>query len=254
MLLVMDIGNTNVVVGCIEGEKVFFIERMSTDRKKTELEYAISIKNVLEIYGIRGRDVEGAIISSVVPQITEVVRSATEKLICKPPKVVGPGLKTGLNIMMDQPAQLGSDLVVDAVAAMAEHPVPLIIIDMGTATTVSVVDSKKRYIGGMIMPGIRTATDSLVSNAAQLQQISFEPPKKLIGSNTIDCMKSGALYGNAAALDGLIDRIQEELGESCTTVATGGLAESVVPLCKKKIVVDNNLLMKGLQIIYDKNR
>lgn len=254
MLLVMDIGNTNVVIGCIEGDKIYFIERMSTDRRKTELEYAISIKNVLEIYDIHGGHIEGAIISSVVPQITEVVRSATEKLIRKSVKVVGPGLKTGLNIMMDQPAQLGSDLVVNAVAAMAEHPVPLIIIDMGTATTVSVVNSKRIYIGGMILPGIRTATDSLVSNAAQLQQISFEMPKKLIGSNTIDCMKSGALYGSAAALDGLIERIEEELGEPCITVATGGLSGTVVPLCKKQIIVDDDLLMKGLQIVYNKNR
>lgn len=189
-----------------------------------------------------------------MPQITEVVKHAIEKLIHKSVKVVGPGLKTGLNIRMDNPAQLGSDLVVDAVAAMAEHPVPLVVIDMGTATTVSVINSKRYYIGGMILPGIRTASDSLVSNAAQLTQISFELPKRLIGSNTIDCMKSGAMYGNAAALDGLLERIEEELGETCTAVATGGLAKCVIPLCKRKILLDDNLLMKGLQIIYNKNR
>ncbi len=254
MLLVIDIGNTNIVVGCIEGDKIFFEERLSTDRRRTELEYAIDIKNVLEIYDIQPLKIDGAIISSVVPQITEVVRKAMKKLIDRTPKVVGPGLKTGLNIVMDQPAQLGSDLVVDAVAAMADHPVPLIIIDMGTATTVSVVDHTKSYIGGMILPGIRTATDSLVTNAAQLQQISFDMPKKLIGSNTIECMQSGALYGNAAAIDGLIDRIEGELKEPCTVVATGGLAAYIVPLCRKKIIVDNNLLLKGLQIIYNKNR
>lgn len=254
MLLVIDIGNTNIVLGCIEGEKISFIERLSTDRKRTELEYAVSIKNVLEIYGIRSDAIEGGIISSVVPQITEAVKTAAEKLIRRPVKVVGPGLKTGLNIRMDNPAQLGSDLVVDAVAAMAEHPVPLIIIDMGTATTVCVVNGSGNYIGGMILPGIRTASDSLVSNAAQLTQISFEKPKRLIGTNTIDCMKSGAMYGNAAALDGLIERIEEELGEPCTAVATGGLAKCVIPLCRKKIILDDNLLMKGLQIIYNKNR
>lgn len=254
MLLVIDIGNTNIVLGCIEGEKISFIERLSTDRKRTELEYAVSIKNVLEIYGIRSDAIEGGIISSVVPQITEAVKTAAEKLIRRPVKVVGPGLKTGLNIRMDNPAQLGSDLVVDAVAAMAEHPVPLIIIDMGTATTVCVVNGGGNYIGGMILPGIRTASDSLVSNAAQLTQISFEKPKRLIGTNTIDCMKSGAMYGNAAALDGLIERIEEELGEPCTAVATGGLAKCVIPLCRKKIILDDNLLMKGLQIIYNKNR
>lgn len=254
MLLVIDIGNTNIVVGCIQKEKIYFIERMSTERRRTELEYAISFKNVLEIYRIDMKQIEGSIISSVVPQITEVVRTAVSKLIHGPVKVVGPGLKTGLNILMDNPGQLGSDMVVDAVAAMAEHPVPLIIIDMGTATTVSVVNSKRNYIGGMILPGIRTASDSLVTNAAQLMQISFEKPKKLIGSNTIDCMKSGAMYGNAAALDGLIERIEEELGEPCTAIATGGLAKTVIPLCKKNIIVDDNLLLKGLQIIYDRNR
>lgn len=254
MILAIDIGNTNIVLGCIENEKIYFIERLSTERKHTELEYAVSIKNVLEIYNIQSDSIEGGIISSVVPQITEVVKHAVEKLIHKSVKVVGPGLKTGLNIRMDNPAQLGSDLVVDAVAAMAEHPVPLVVIDMGTATTVSVINSKRYYIGGIILPGIRTASDSLVSNAAQLTQISFELPKRLIGSNTIDCMKSGAMYGNAAALDGLLERIEEELGETCTAVATGGLAKCVIPLCKRKILLDDNLLMKGLQIIYNKNR
>lgn len=255
MLLVIDIGNTNIVLGCIKKEKVYFIERLSTDRKKTDLEYAINIKNVLEIYHIPIEEIEGGIISSVVPQITEVVHEAAEKLIHKPIKVVGPGVKTGLNILMDNPAQLGSDLVVDSVAAMAEHPVPLIVIDMGTATTVCVINSKKNYIGGLIIPGVRTASDSLVNNAAQLTQISLDKPKRLIGTNTIDCMKSGALYGNAASLDGIINRINEELGETCTVVATGGLAKVVIPLCKHKdIVLDDNLLLKGLQIIYEKNR
>lgn len=253
MILAIDIGNTNIVLGCIEGEHIYFIERISTDRKKTALEYAINIKNVLEIYDVDRTAIAGGIISSVVPQITDEVRQAAEKLIGTSVKVVGPGLKTGLNIRTENPAQLGSDLVVDAVAALAEQPVPLIIFDMGTATTVSVIDRDKNYIGGMILPGIRTASDSLVSNAALLPQISFETPKRLIGSNTIDCMKSGAMYGNAAALDGLIDRIEEELGEACTAIATGGLAKCVIPLCRRKILIDENLLMKGLQIIYNKN-
>lgn len=254
MILVIDIGNTNIVLGGIEGEKIYFIERVSTDRQRTELEYAVNLKSVLEIYNIELSEIEGGIISSVVPPLTEVVRTAVQKLIREPVKVVGPGLKTGLNILMDNPAQLGSDLVVDAVAALAEHPVPLVVIDMGTATTVSVIDSRRRYIGGMILPGVRTANDSLVSKAAQLTQISFEKPKKLIGSNTIECMKSGAMYGNAAALDGLIDRIEEELGQKCTVVATGGLAKAIIPLCKREIILDDDLLLKGLQIIYNKNR
>ena len=168
-------------------------------------------------------------------------------------KVVGPGLKNGLRIKTDNPAQLGSDQVVNAVAALAEFKPPLIIIDMGTATTVSVVNREGAYIGCLIMPGLKIAMESLVSRTAQLTQVSLETPKRLIGSNTSDCMKSGALYGHASALDGLITRIEEELGEKCTVVATGGLASLVVPLCKSRIILEDDLLLKGLQIIYYKN-
>lgn len=142
----------------------------------------------------------------------------------------------------------------DSVAALAEHKPPLIIIDMGTATTVCVINEKRQYLGGMILPGVRTSLDSLVSNTSLLQQIGLEPPEKVIGRNTIDSMKSGILYGNAAALDGLIERIEEELGQSCRILATGGLAKFVIPFCKREITIDDDLLLKGLKIIYDKNR
>lgn len=253
MILVIDIGNTNIVVGCIEGERTYFIERMATDKQRTELEYAITLKNVLELYGIAPENIKGGIISSVVPPLTKCVKSAAEKLLHKSVKVVGPGLKNGLCIKTDNPAQLGSDQVVNAVAALAEYKPPLIIVDMGTATTVSVINHESAYIGCLIMPGLRIATDSLVNRTAQLTQISLETPKKLIGSNTIDCMKSGALFGHAAAIDGLAMRIEEELGDTCTVVATGGLAGLVVPLCKRKIILEDDLLLKGLQIIYHKN-
>lgn len=254
MILAIDVGNSNIVVGCMEKDDIRFIERLSTDRKKTELEYAVSIKNIMEIYNIRGGDLEGGIISSVVPQLTEILKRAVEKLIKAPVKIVGPGLKTGLNILIDNPAQLGGDLLVDSVAALAEHKPPLVIIDMGTATTVCVINEKRQYLGGMILPGIRTSLDSLVSNTSLLQQIGLEPPAKVIGSNTIDGMKCGILYGNAAALDGLIGRIEEELGKQCTILATGGLAKFVIPFCKREILIDDDLLLKGLKIIYDKNR
>lgn len=230
-----------------------FIERIATDKKKTSMEYAISLKNVLEIYQTHPDMIEGGIISSVVPLLTDVLKQATEKLIRHPVKVVGPGLKTGLRIQTDNPAQLGSDQVVDAVAAIAEYPTPLIIVDMGTATTISVVDKHAAFIGCVIMPGVRIATDSLVNSTAQLTQISLTPPKKLIGSNTIDSMKSGAMYGHAASIDGLIDRIEEELGQKCSIVATGGLSGMVVSLCKHKMTIEEDLMLKGLQIIYNKN-
>ena len=228
MILAIDIGNTNIVVGCIDEEKIYFTERLSTVRTKTELEYAVDLKTVLDIYHIKRTDIEGCIISSVVPQITGIAKLAAEKILKKEVMVLGPGVKTGLNIVMDNPGQLGADLVADAVAGLASYPVPLVVIDMGTATTISVVNSKKQYIGGMIMPGVGISLDALTARASQLSGISIDAPRHIIGKNTIECMKSGVLYSNAAALDGIIDRIEEELGEKTTVIATGGLAKKIV--------------------------
>ena len=155
---------------------------------------------------------------------------------------------------MDNPAQVGSDLIVNAVAAIHEHKAPLIIIDMGTATTISVVDKNQNYIGGMIIPGIRISLDALTSRTSQLPRISLDAPKKIIGKNTIDCMKSGVLNGNASCIDGMIDRIEKELGEHATVIATGGLAKSIIPHCVKDIIIDDELLLKGLWLIYQKNK
>ncbi len=254
MILAIDIGNTNIVVGCIDHEKTYFIERLSTSRTKTELEYAVDLKTLLDIYHIKRSEIEGCIISSVVPQITNIAKLAAEKILRKEPVVLGPGVKTGLNIMMDNPGQLGADLVADAVAGIASYPVPLIVIDMGTATTVSVVNSKKQYIGGMILPGVGISLDALTAGASQLSGISIDAPKHIIGKNTVECMKSGVLYSSAAALDGIIDRIEEELGEKTTVIATGGLAKKIVSHCRKEIILDEELLLKGLLIIYEKNK
>ena len=223
-------------------------------RTKTELEYAIDIKSVLDIYHIRNQELEGGIISSVVPQITTVAKMAVEKILKKEILVVGAGIRTGLNIRIDNPAQLGSDLVVDSVAAIAQYPVPLLIFDMGTANTVCVIDKNKNYVGGMIYPGIGVSLDSLTANASQLGGISLETPEHIIGKNTVECMKSGAIYSSAAAIDGLIDRLEEELDGEVTVIATGGLAKKIVPYCRRKIILDDELLLKGLAIIYHKNR
>ena len=254
MILAIDIGNTNIVVVCIDEEKIYFTERLSTVRTKTELEYAVDLKTVLDIYHIKRTDIEGCIISSVVPQITGIAKLAAEKILKKEVMVLGPGVKTGLNIVMDNPGQLGADLVADAVAGLASYPVPLVVIDMGTATTISVVNSKKQYIGGMIMPGVGISLDALTARASQLSGISIDAPRHIIGKNTIECMKSGVLYSNAAALDGIIDRIEEELGEKTTVIATGGLAKKIVPHCRKEIILDEELLLKGLMLIYRKNK
>ena len=254
MILAIDIGNTNIVVGCIDKDKTYFIERISTDRNKTELEYAIMFKNVLDIYRIKPDDLEGGIVCSVVPQITQIVRIAVQKILPKDIMVLGPGIKTGMNILMDNPAQVGSDLIADAVGAINEYPAPLIIFDMGTATTVCVVDKNKNYIGGMILPGIRTSLDALTARAAQLSGIELAAPKRIIGKNTIECMRSGIINSNAAAVDGIVSRMEEELGEKATVVATGGLAKLIVPLCKQQVILDEVLLLKGLLCIYEKNK
>ena len=241
-------------MGCIDQDRCVFVERLSTVRTKTELEYAIDIKNVLDIYHIRRNELEGGIISSVVPQITTIVKMAVEKILKREALVVGAGIRTGLNIRIDNPAQLGSDLVVDSVAGIAEYPVPLLIFDMGTANTVCVIDRNKNYIGGMIYPGIGVSLDSLTAHASQLGGISLEAPEHIVGKNTAECMKSGVLYSSAAAIDGIVDRLEEELGSDVTVVATGGLAKKIVPYCRRKIILDDNLLLKGLAIIYRKNR
>ncbi len=254
MILAIDIGNTNIVIGCIEGRECIFVERLSTVRTKTELEYAIDIKSVLDIYHIRRTDLEGGIISSVVPQITTVAKLAVEKILKKEVLVVGAGIKTGLNIRIDNPAQLGSDLVVDSVAAIAEYEAPLLVFDMGTANTVCVIDKDKNYIGGMIYPGIGVSLDSLTSKASQLGGISLEAPGHIVGKNTAECMKSGIIYSAAASIDGIIDRLRDEIGGRITVIATGGLAKKIIPYCRRDIILDDNLLLKGLSVIYRKNR
>lgn len=254
MILAVDIGNSNIVIGAFEDETVLFIERLSTNQQCTSLEYVISVKNIMELNGVCVDDVEGCIISSVVPSVTEAVKTALERLTGTRVMTVGPGIKTGLKIMLDNPVQLGSDRVADAVAAVNLYEAPLIIIDMGTATTVSVIDENKDYLGGMIIPGLRVSLDSLTMRTSQLPKIGIEPPKKVIGANTVDCMKSGIVYYSAAGIDGVIDRIEETLGKKCTVVSTGGLANKIIPHCRREIVIDEQLLLKGLMIIYNKNK
>lgn len=254
MILAVDIGNSNIVIGCFDRERILLVERVSTNRSATVLEYAVILKTVLELNGLSVSALEGGIISSVVPSVTNAVKAAIEKLTGKTPLVVGPGLKTGLRLQVENPAQLGSDRIVDAVAAVSAYPCPLITIDMGTATTISVVDGSRTFIGGLIMPGLRVSTDALADKAAQLPHIELAAPDRAIGRGTVECMKSGVIYGCAAMLDGLVGRIQEELGQKCTVVATGGLAELVVPYCQEKIVLDSQLLLKGLLLLYRKNR
>ena len=254
MLLAIDIGNTNIVIGCIQDDEINFTARIATDYNRTSDQYGVEIKSILEAYGIRREDISDCIISSVVPPVFNSVSTGVVKVIGKQPMVVGPGLKTGLDIQVDNPSQVGSDRVVIAVAALAEYEAPLILMDLGTATTLEVVLPPKTYIGGVIFPGVKLSLDALTNRAAQLPGISLDQPKHVIGKNTVDCMRSGMMYGTAAMLDGVIDRMEEEIGCKCTLIATGGMAQFITPLCKREIILEKNLLMKGLNLIYKKNK
>ncbi len=254
MLLAIDIGNTNIVIGCIREDEIVFKARIATDRIRTSDQYGVEIKNMLEAFGVRISEIEDCIISSVVPPVFNSVRTGVIKVIGKQPMVVGPGLKTGLNIHVDVPSQVGSDRIVIAVAALAEYEAPLILMDMGTATTIEVVEPENHYMGGVIFPGVMVSLDALTSRAAQLPGISLDKPKSVIGKNTVDCMRSGMMYGTASMIDGIIDRIGEELGHKSTIIATGGLAQFITPLCKHEIILEKELLLKGLNTIYKKNK
>lgn len=252
MVIAVDIGNTNIVVGGMD-EKIKFVGRIATDKNRTEYEYAIMLSGLLQMHNIKEENIEGAIISSVVPPLTTVMKKAIISACAKEPLIVGPGIKTGLNIQTDNPSALGSDLVVDAVAALSEYKPPMIVIDMGTATTMSVIDSKSRYIGGAIMPGIMVSQNALSANTSQLPYIDISAPERVIGKNTIECMKSGMVNGAAGMIDGMIDRIQEEIGEKVTVIATGGLSGTIIPHCRREITYDADLLLKGLYILFKKN-
>lgn len=254
MLLAIDIGNTNLVIGCIKDDEILFKARIATDRLRTSDQYGVEIKNMLEAYGARIDEIEDCIISSVVPPVFNSVRTGVMKIIGRQPMVVGPGLKTGLNIHVDIPGQVGSDRIVIAVAALAEYKAPMILMDLGTATTIEVVAPENVYMGGVIFPGVKVSLEALTSRAAQLPAISLDKPKSVIGKNTVDCMRSGMMYGTAAMIDGLVDRIEEELGHRATIIATGGLAQFITPLCRREIILEKDLLLKGLNIIYKKNK
>ena len=254
MILAIDVGNTNIVLGCTEDGNITNVLRVHTNQYATAVEHAIVLRQVLEFYKVDPLALEGTLLSSVVPAVTEALTEAIKRLTGKDCLVVGPGMKTGMNVRIDDPGTLAGDLVVGSVAAMGVYGTPVLVLDMGTATTLSVIDEKKRYRGGVIMTGVAVSTEALAARTAQLPRIAYEPPKSVIGTNTVDCMKSGVMYANACALDGMVERLEEELGSRCTVVATGGLAGVITPLCRREMILDDDLLLKGLCLIYEKNR
>lgn len=253
MILAVDIGNTNIVVGCIEEGNILFEARMATDRLKTSDQYCVELKSLLSLYEVSPKNISGSIVSSVVPPVLNSIRTAIYKLTGGDCLVVGPGIKTGMNIRMDNPLEVGSDLIVASVAAIAEYGAPLLLVDMGTATTVTAVDESGAFIGGCICPGVKISMQALTDRTAQLPGISLDEPEHAIGKNTRDSMRSGIMFGAAAMIDGLLDRMEAEMGGNVKTIATGGLSRYIIPLCRRKLIYDRSLMLKGMWLIYQRN-
>ena len=254
MILAIDIGNSNIVIGGLEGDEICFEARLRTEATKTSDQYCVDLKILMDVYGVKAEQLEGAIIASVVPQGLNSFQTAVKKLTGKGALVVGPGLKTGLNILLENPSQTGADLVVGCVAALREHKPPMIVVDMGTATTMVALDRNGALIGGCICPGVKISMDALTERTARLPGLQLDQPKKAIGRNTIDCMRSGIMMGAACMLDGMVQRMEEELGAKATVVVTGGIAKFIVPMCRTPMIYDKDLLLKGLAALYRDNR
>ena len=253
MILSIDIGNSNIYIGAYCDGGLLFLTHIVSEAGKTEVEYAVLLHHILHLHRLSEQNLKGAVISSVVPQLSPVLKAAVQLTSPVPVMQIGPGVKTGLNIRIDNPAQLGADFVAAAVGAFEKYPLPVIIVDFGTATKISIVDRSRSFIGGSIMPGVRVSLDALSNRAAQLPHISLEPPAPVIGTNTIDCMKSGVLLGNASMIDGMIERYEEKAGPAASIVATGESVDAVAPFCRHKLLVDKTLRLDGLYAVWKKN-
>ena len=252
MILSIDIGNSNINIGAYCDGGLLFLTHIVSEAGKTEVEYAVLLHHILHLHRLSEQNLKGAVISSVVPQLSPVLKAAVQLTSPVPVMQIGPGVKTGLNIRIDNPAQLGADFVAAAVGAFEKYPLPVIIVDFGTATKISIVDRSRSFIGGSIMPGVRVSLDALSNRAAQLPHISLEPPAPVIGTNTIDCMKSGVLLGNASMIDGMIERYEEKAGPAASIVATGESVDAVAPFCRHKLLVDKTLRLDGLYAVWKK--
>ncbi|MBQ7134341.1 MAG: type III pantothenate kinase [Ruminococcus sp.] len=254
MLLAIDVGNTNIKLGVYEGKELHRIIKISTDSHKTADEIAVELYTLFQVYSVDSFAIDGCIICSVVPRITNRLKAAVKSVTGIDALVVGPGIKTGVNICIDDPATLGADLVVACAGAQSIFPVPCIVISMGTATAMFVIDKNKRMLGGTIAPGVSISLDALTAHGALIPSISLNAPQNVIGKNTDDSIRSGVVIGTACMIDGMIDKIEGELKENCTVVATGGIAPMIVNSCSHNIILKDDLILEGLRIIYDKNK
>lgn len=255
MILAVDIGNSTVVMGLIDNNELIACKKTVTDISELEVNYREEIKTLLKSHSIPESKIEGAIISSVVPLLTDILKEAVSDIFKSEPMIVSSESITEIDIITDNPSQLGGDRIADAAAGINEYGAPLVIIDMGTATTVSVINPEKQFLGGLILPGVRTSLNSLINNTSQLPRIKLgTPSKRIIGRNTVSSIENGIIYGTAAQIDGLIQRLSEELDFNPKIIATGGNAGVVIPYCNSKIIYDKNLLLKGLYVIYQNEK
>ena len=253
MILAIDVGNTNIVIGLIDGEEIRHEARVRTDTTKTSDEYCIDLMSILDVYGVKRENISGSILASVVPQVLNSMKTALRKLTGRDCLVVGPGLRSGLDIRIENPNLTGADLVVGCVAALRQHKPPMIVVDMGTATSMTVLDQNGALVGGSICPGVQVSLDALTQRTALLPGLRLDQPRHAIGRNTIECMRSGIMMGAACMLEGMVDRMEQELGCETTVVVTGGIAKFIVPLCRRPMLYDRQLTLKGLAVLYREN-
>lgn len=254
MFLAIDIGNTNITMGAYNGNELQFTSRLSTDRAKTPDQYAIEFNQVFSLYKADPSAFGGCAVSSVVPELSGEICSAIERITGVKPMLLGPGIKTGMNILIDNPAQLGADLLAGCIGAAALYELPCLVIDLGTASKISMIDKNGAFRGCAIAPGIGISLEALSARTSQLPNISLKTPARAIGKNTIDSMQSGTVFGYASMIDGLCEKFEDELGEKvASTVATGGLAKDLIKSCKRDIVYNGELILYGLKVLYEKN-
>lgn len=253
MLLAIDVGNTNISFGFLEGPELVHHLRSESARNRTADEYAVQARQMMGLIGLSPDDVDGAILASVVPTLTDTMVGLVKRAFSIDPVVVGPGIKTGMKILYEDPRAVGADRVVNAVAAYEWSKTATIVVDFGTATTFDCVSKKGDYLGGVITPGVQISAEALFSRAARLHRVEYAVPPRVIGKNSSESMQAGLIFGYAGLVDGLCDRIQAESGETCRVVATGGLAKLIGPETRSIERVDDDLTLQGLRIIYERN-